>query len=242
MGREMKVKWVSIGVLIGWLSSSALATAPIQVAVAGGFEPVFSQFVPMLSHQLGAPIHVFATAVNPLYQQLHRQQHAYDLVISGDMSKMQDLAQRGSVAADSLSVVANSQVVLWCPNPKIRMRVRLQDTLLDPALKRLAISRLDSPVGQLVSASVNLPSTLHVTRAAHALAAWRLARSKQVDCAFTMRGLMQHTDNYQIIPKKTVQLIGAIPHTSQHPQQAAQILALMQSPMVRAKLRRFGYF
>jgi hypothetical protein len=57
-----------------------------------------------------------------------------------------------------------------------------------------------------------------------------------------MRGLMQHTDNYQIIPKKTVQLIGAIPSISQHPTQAAQILALMQSPMVRAKLRRFGYF
>ena len=238
----MNVKQLRIGAIIGLISNAALANTPIQVAVAGGFEPVFAQFVPMLSHQLGAPIQVFATAVQPLYQQLQNKQHAYDLVISGDMTNMQQLAKLGSVAAASLSVVANSQVVLWCPNPNVRMRVRLQDTLSDPAVKRIAISRLDSPVGQLMAESVHLPATLEVKRAAHALAAWRLARSKQVDCAFTMRGLMQHTDNYQIIPKKTVQLIGAIPSISQHPTQAAQILALMQSPMVRAKLRRFGYF
>lgn len=237
----MKAKRVSMGLIIGLISASALANTPIQVAVAGGFEPVFSQFVPMLSHQLGTPIQVFATAVNPLFQQLQTQKHDYDLVISGDMHNMQQLAKLG-VVADRLSVVANSQVVLWCPNPNVRMRVRLQDTLTDPAVQRIAISRLDSPVGQLVAQTVQLPNTLAVTRAAHALAAWRLARSKQVDCAFTMRGLMQHTDNYQIIPKQTVQLIGAIPSNSTHATQAAKILSLMQSPMVRAKLRRFGYF
>lgn len=108
----MNVKQLSIGAIIGLLSNAALANTPIQVAVAGGFEPVFAQFVPMLSHQLGAPIQVFATAVQPLYQQLQNKQHAYDLVISGDMNNMQQLAKLGSVAAASLSVVANSQVVL----------------------------------------------------------------------------------------------------------------------------------
>lgn len=238
----MSTKSVALCLIIGWISITAQANTPLQVAVAGGFEPVFSRFVPTLSHQIGSPIQVFATAVQPLQQQLQTQQHGYDLVISGDMANMQRLATQGAVVASSLSVIANTQIVLWCPNPQVRMRVRVQDTLRDPAVERIAISRLDSPVGQLVAQSVTLPERIQVTRADHALAAWRLARSKQVDCAFTTRGLMQHGDNYQIISKQTVQLIGAIPTQSQRSTQSAHILALMQSPIVRAKLRRFGYF
>ena len=215
---------------------------PLRVAVGGGFHPTMNSLSSRLSHELGMKVEITSVPIESTYQQLIKAQAPYDLVILANPEQMQNLVKHGSIYADSILEVARSQIVLWCPNPKVLMRVSLNDTLNEPTLTRLGLSPTNSPVGQLVAESIDLkPIQSKIKRANHSLDAWRLARSGKTECAFTMLGLMQPSDRYSIIPNRNITLITGIPRSNRSPEKAQRVLQFLNSPLIKARIKNRGY-
>ena len=209
------------------------------MAVAGGFSPVLQSILPSLSQQLKRPIKVTSLPVATLKASL--QQPSFDLIVTGAPTQLTKLDYLDQLHLSSLTVIARSPVLLWCPNPNIRMRVRVGDTLKDPNIHSIALSPADSPVGELVRQTLTLPDQLQLKPALHALHAWQMAQQGQTDCAFTLIGLVKPTDQYQFVPHRGVKIIAAIPKNSMHPDAAAALLRLMNRPLFRARIQQYGY-
>lgn len=228
--------------VVGSAAQSALPAKPldpIRVAVVGGFSPVLQSILPSLSQQLKRPIEVTSLPIATLRARL--QHPTFDLIITGAPTQLTELDYLDQLHLSSLTVIARSPVLLWCPNPNIRMRVRINDTLKDPNIRSIALSPADSPVGALVRQTLTLPRKLHFKPAAHSLQAWQMAQQGQTDCAFTLIGLVKPTDQYQFVPHRGVKIIAAIPKNSTHPDAAAALLKLMNRPLFRARIQQYGY-
>ena len=215
------------------------ANTPLKVAVAGGFSPTFVSLVPSLSQQLQQPIEVTSLPIAALKAQLHLPK--FDLIVTGAPSQLSQLDYLDQLQPNSLTVIAHSPVILWCPNPNIQMRVRLQDTLKNPRIKAIALSPVGSPVGDLVRQQLPLPAHIKVTSAAHSLEAWQLAQQGKVDCAFSVIGLARPNDQYQFVPHRGVKIIAAIPKNSSNPSSAISLLKLLERPLFRARIQHYGY-
>lgn len=211
----------------------------IRVAVSGGFSPVLKSILPSLSQQLKRRIEVTSLSIGALKQQL--QQPKFDLIVTGAPNQLSQLEYLDQLRTETLTVIAHSPVLLWCPNPNIRMRVRIGDTLKDPNIKTLALSPADSPVGDLVRQTLQLPSQTIIKPASHSLQAWQMAQQGQVDCAFTLIGLVRPTDQYQFVPHRGIKIIAAVPKNSLNPTSATALLRLMDRPLVRARIQQYGY-
>ncbi|MEC7120050.1 MAG: substrate-binding domain-containing protein [Pseudomonadota bacterium] len=243
MIKSVRLALVILGMISLPLTAAASAQPhPLTVAVSGGFSPAFASLIPTLSQQLNYPIVMNRLPVAPLYADLADGSAQFDLIVTGKSVQLDQLSASGMIIAESIRHIARSSVVLWCPNPAVRLRVRLQDTLNDPNIRKIAASRTDSPVGQLIQRSVRIPAAIETIYAEHSLHAWRLAKSQQVDCAFTMIGMMQSTDQYQAIYQHYIEMIAAIPTNSTQTELAERLLDLLDSPMIRARIKTFGYF
>jgi len=219
--------------------SSTAAHTPLKVAVVGGFSPTFVSLVPSLSQQLQQPIEVTSLPIAALKAQLHLPK--FDLIVTGAPSQLSQLDYLDQLQLSSLTVIAHSPVILWCPNPNIQMRVRLQDTLKNPRIKTIALSPVGSPVGDLVRQQLPLPAHIKITAAAHSLEAWQLAQQGKVDCAFSLIGLTRPNDQYQFVPHRGVKIIAAIPKTNSNPSSAISLLKLLERPLFRARIQHYGY-
>jgi ABC-type molybdate transport system substrate-binding protein len=223
------------------LPVGASATPPLRIGVAGGFYPTMLSFATRISHQTQLPVQIDSVGIMPAYQQLQHHRSPYDLLILGDLNSMQALGQSGQVLPRSIQTIANSNVVLWCPNPKVTVRVALNDTLAEPTVRRIAVSPANSPVGKIVAATVRVAHPIEWVRAEHALGAWRLARNGQADCAFTVLSMMHAADRYNMMPNQSVALVSAIPTHSRYAEQAMKVIQLLQSPLIKARIRSRGY-
>lgn len=221
------------------LSKPLIASTPLKVAVVGGFSPTFESLTPNLSKQLKQPIEVTTLSVASLKAQL--TQAKFDLIITGAPNQLSELDYVDQLQPNTLTVIAHSPVILWCPNPNIQMRVRISDTLKNKNIKTLAISPIGSPVGDLVREQLHLPAHIQIKPAVHALHAWQLAQQGQVDCAFTMPALARPTDQYQFLPHRGVKIIAAIPKSSGNSHGAAKLLRLLERPLFRARIQHYGY-
>jgi ABC-type molybdate transport system substrate-binding protein len=219
----------------------ASATTPLRIGVAGGFHPTMLSLASRISYHTQLPVQIDSVGVMPAYHQLTQGRSPYDLLILGDLGKMESLGRAGQVLPHSIQTIAHSDVVLWCPNPDVHIRVALNDTLNEPTIRRIAVSPANSPVGKLVAATARVSHSTTWLRAEHALGAWRMARTGQADCAFTMLALMSPTDRYNMIPNQSLALISAIPRHSLYAIQAMQVVSLLQSPLIKARIRSRGY-
>ncbi len=234
----------STSVLLAALSSPAFATsiqpnAPIQVAVVGGFSPAFESMIPSLSQLAKRPIQMTSLPVADLRTQL--REPLFDLVITGAPNQVSQLDYMDQLDTHSVTVIAHSPVILWCPNPNIRMRVRISDTLKTRQIKTIALSPLHSPVGDLVRQQLQLPAHLQIKQAAHSLHARQMAEQGEVDCAFTMVGLVRPSSQYQFLPHRGIKIVAAIPKTSPNPAAATRLLKLLERPLFRARIQQHGY-
>jgi ABC-type molybdate transport system substrate-binding protein len=234
---------IAVSSLLGILSPLTYADAQaLHIGVGGGFQPTMQSLASRLSHVLGTSIMMSSVPIEATYKTLTSAKSPYDLVILGDTKKMQTMADQGYIYADSIIEVAQSQIVLWCPDPRIMMRVSLNDTLNQPSVRRVGLSPNHSPVGQVVAQSFNLPQLGDkIIRGSHSLDTWRLARSGKADCAFTMLGLMRPSDRYSIIPNRSITLVTGIPRSNQRPDKARQVLQLLNSPLIKARIKSRGY-
>ena len=234
----------STSVLLAALSSPAFATsiqpnAPIQVAVVGGFSPAFESMIPSLSQLAKRPIQMTSLPTSGLRTQL--REAIFDLVITGAPQTVSQLDYYDQLQRNSVTVIAYSPVILWCPNPNIRMRVRITDTLKNPQIKTVALSPLHSPVGDLVREQLPITAQLQLKTAAHALEAQRMAQQGEVDCAFTIVGLVRPSGQYQFLPHRGIKIVAAIPKNSPNPSAAARLLKLLERPLFRARIQQHGY-
>lgn len=220
-------------------STPVLGGTPLKVAVVGGFSPTFESLIPNLSQQLQQPIEVTTLPIATLKAQL--AQAKFDLIITGAPNQLSQLDYVDQFQPNTLTVIAHSPVVLWCPNPNVQMRVRISDTLKNKNIKTLAISPVGSPVGDLVRERLRLPAHIQVKPAIHALHAWQLAQQGQVDCAFTMPALARPTDQYQFLPHRGVKIVAAIPKNSSNSNGASKLLKLLERPLFRARIQHYGY-
>lgn len=221
---------------------ASLSPDVLRVGVSGGFVPAMTNLSYRLQQLLGMRIVIISGSVKELYSTVASTPAAYDLIINGRTEQLNQLAQQRKILPDTTTVIAKSQVVLWCPSNRIQPRVSILGTLQSPGVQRVALSASGSPVSQLVERSLfPLPATIQLVRTGHSLASWRMARNGQVDCAFTMRGLMSHSDRFQVIPNQRFDLITSVPASSTKPDTARQLIQILNSPVIQARMQVFGY-
>jgi len=236
---QLKTNLIVTIACVLWPLSALANVTPLKVAVVGGFSPTFASLAPSLTKQLKQPIEVTSLPIATLKAQL--KQAKFDLIITGAPNQLSQLDYVDELQPNTLTVIAHSPVILWCPNPNIQMRVRISDTLKNKNIKTLAISPVGSPVGDLVREQLRLPAHVQIKPAEHALHAWQLAQQGKVDCAFTMPALTRPTDQYQFLPHRGVKIIAAIPKNSSNADAASQLLKLLERPLFRARIQHYGY-
>jgi ABC-type molybdate transport system substrate-binding protein len=236
---RLKTNLVVAVACVLWPLSSFANVTPLKVAVVGGFSPTFKSLTPSLTKQLQQPIEVITLPNATIRTQL--KQAKFDLIITGAPNQLSELDYVDQLQPNTLTVIAHSPIILWCPNPNIQMRVRVSDTLKNKNIKTLAISPVGSPVGDLVREQLRLPAHIQLKPAIHALHAWQLAQQSQVDCAFTMSALARPNDQYQFLPHRGIKIIAAIPKTSGNNSGAAKLLKLLDRPLFRARIQHYGY-
>lgn len=207
--------------------------------MVGGFSPAFEGLLPSLSQLAKRQIQMTVLPIAELRAQL--SEPVFDLVITGAPHQITQLDYINQLEPHSVMIIAHSPVILWCPNPNIRMRVRISDTLKNPRIKTLALSPLLSPVGDLVRTQLPLSAPLQIKTAAHSLHARHMAQQGEVDCAFTMIGLVRPSSQYQFLPHRGIKIVAGIPKTSPNPASAATLLKLLNRPLFRARIQQYGY-
>lgn len=222
-------------------ASPTAATPTLRIMVASGFLPVFKLILPRLQQKFRQPIVVEHGSIAEVYDRLD-QLPATDLIITPNRALMTESIATGKIDGSGVRVLGQTVPVLWCPNPKVRMRVSWRDTLAQPEVQRLAASTWDkNPLSRILASAQPLPAQIQLVESKGAIDAWRNARRNEADCAITIRGLVPSTERAQPIARVGFELLAAIPKNSSNREQARLLVEYLSSPSVRLRLQQSGY-
>lgn len=219
-----------------WPLSSFANVTPLKVAVIGGFSQTFKHLMPVLSRQMSKPIEMQVLSIPAIQAELKKAN--FDLIITAALDQSATFALPPDLKT---MVIAYSPVVLWCPDPDIQMRVRINDTLKNKKIKTVALSPVGTPMGDLVREQLVLPSHIQLKIFPHALSTWQAAQQGDADCAFTLLSLARPNSQYQFLPHRGVKIIAVIPKSSGNADAASQLLKLLERPLFRARIQHYGY-
>ncbi len=223
-------------------AAETVAKPVLRVGMVGGLAGSLERFVPVLSRQLGQPVQLTVLGNLELFNGLQSEQPPYDVAIGSITREIEPFLTAQWVDMASIMPVVQSRVVLWCPAPNVAVRTSPEQTLRQPAVKRVAIARRGGTVARLVEANVNIPPNVTLVHVPHSQAAWKMAQKGQAECAFIMTGLLQ-PNNFlaQPIRNSTFNLTGVISRHTQQPQTARRLLDLLRTSAWQMRLRNVGF-
>lgn len=243
----MLPRWLAVlsGLPLLALAQPAPLPAPekpaLRVGVAGGLGASIERFVPALARELGQPIHLVYASNLGAFKLMATPRPPYDVVIGSVTEEIQPFLTAQHMDLGTLQTIGTSRVVLWCPSPRVMMRVSPDQTLNQPSVRRLAISQKGGSVATLAEHNVTIPPQVQVLRAEHSLAAWKMARDGQADCALIMAGFLKPSDSYQPVKNASFSLSGVVSRHAEQPQQAERLLALLRTPRWQWRLQLIGF-
>lgn len=216
----------------------AHAVESLRIGISQGFSPVLESLKPRLTQQLGMNVDVVARPNTDIYTDFNKKNINADLIIfientSYGTPKVNQFLENNS------QIVAASQVILWCPNNPLPKRVSLLDTLFQAKISTIAVSPKGSRVNNIFLKNVpNIPANTRLVTASDSLAAWRMARNKQVQCAVTLDKWLRPGDQFVYISNEEIILRGYINPASKNIQKARQVINLLSSPLIQPLMMR----
>ncbi|MBF0400972.1 MAG: molybdate ABC transporter substrate-binding protein [Magnetococcales bacterium] len=89
----------------------------VHVGVAANFKPLFAELAQRFEQESGHQVVISSASSGKLFNQLHHGA-PFQLFLSADLQRPQQLQQEGLTIPDSLFVYAIGRLVLWSPDPK----------------------------------------------------------------------------------------------------------------------------
>jgi hypothetical protein len=229
-------KVVALAVALTVIPAHAVET--LRIGISQGFSPVLESLKPRLTQQLGMNIEIYSRPNIELYTDFNKKNVTADLIIFIENSgygakKVNQFLEKNS------QIIAASQVILWCPNDPLPKRVTLLDTLFQAKVSTIAVPPKGSRVGNIFLKSVpNIPSNTRLVTASDSLAAWRMARSKQVQCAVTLDKWLRPGDQFVYISNEEIILRGYVNPARKNTVKARQVINLLSSPLIQPLMMR----
>ena len=240
------IKTLAIFVLIVLSSNSVIAgDRPLRVAVASNFAPVLERLTPDFTAQTGIQVQLIKGASGTLYQQI-KHGAPYDIFMSADAVRPQQLLNDNLVIANSLHTYAYGQLAYCSANREI---TSLSDLAYQDS--RLAIANPDiAPYGKAAKqvlrqmglwqqyqsrliVGINIGQTFQQVRS-KAVSSGIVANSQLV--LNELNGLIIPENYYSPIQQQVVIL-----KSSQQHKLAQSFLAYLLAEPVQARILAFGY-
>ncbi|WP_026472314.1 hypothetical protein [Alkanindiges illinoisensis] len=214
------------------------AVETLRVGISQGFQPVLESLKPRLSQQLGMNIEISPRQNIDLYTEFNKKTVSSDLVIFIE-NPAYGTPKINQFLENNSQIIAASQVILWCPNNPLPKRVTLLDTLFQAKVSTIAVPPKSSRVGSIFLKNVpNIPANTRLVTAGDSLAAWRMARNKQVQCAVTLDKWLRPGDQFVYISNEEIILRGYINPARKNTVKARQVINLLSSPLIQPLMMR----
>ncbi|RYZ89717.1 MAG: hypothetical protein EOO68_25160 [Moraxellaceae bacterium] len=216
----------------------AHAVETLRISISQGFQPVLESLKPRLAQQLGMNIEVVPRPNVELYNDFNKKTVNSDVVIFVENNSYGNLKLNEFLETSS-QIIAASQVILWCPNNPLPKRVSLLDTMHQAKISSIAVPIKGSRVSNIFIKNVpNIPANTRMVTASDSLAAWRMARNKQVQCAVTLDKWLRPGDQFTYISNEEIILRGYISPNRKNSVKAKLVLNLLSSPLIQPLMMR----
>ena len=271
MNIKIKRRFISVYsstfIFIVLLLSYSINAEPLRVAVSANFHPVLSKLLPQFHQQniivnnayANQPIELISGASGVLYQQI-RYGAPFDIFLSADALRPQQLVKLNKAKATSLTTYAIGQLSLWSPSKSLTLsdidivnqNVNLNYKFNNETPPRLAIANPNTaPYGQAakqvlinlnvwqqhqhnVITGMNINQTFQQVRS-HS-AAWGIVATSQLS--------LNKLDNGLIIPHELyspIQQQGVILARSKKNDYAQHFMKFLMSETIQKQLYDYGY-
>lgn len=233
------MKKVPVSALVfALIAAPAYASGTLSIDISDGFQPVLESLKPRLVKQLGMNINITPKSNHDIYADFNKSAMTADLVLFVENPSYGNQRINQYLTASS-QIVAASKVVLWCPNVPLAKRVSLIDTIKQANIKRIAVSPEGTMISQMFNKTVpSLPKSIQLVNAPNSLAAWRMARNNQVQCAVTLDKWLRPTDQFAYVSHNEIILRGYINPALNNKAPAKQVLAVLGSPLIQPLMMR----
>ncbi len=236
-GFKMK-KAPLLALITALIATPIYASTTLTIDINDGFQPVLESLKPKLTKQLGMDINIVSKTNQKIYEELNKNQVGADLVLFVENPNY-GTPRINQFLSENSQIVAASKVVLWCPNTPLAKRVSLSSTINQSKIKSIAVLPQGTMIQQMFSKSLpNLSKSIQLVTAPTSLAAWRMARNNQVQCAITLDKWLKPTDQFVNVSYNEILLRGYINPNLRNKTQARQVLALLGSPLIQPLMMR----
>lgn len=257
--KVIQVKYLFTLMII--LFSHAVKAEPLRIAVSANFHPVLSQLLTQFQQQnrlennayADKPIELISGASGVLYQQI-RFGAPFDIFLSADALRPQQLITQNKAKADSLTTYAIGQLSLWSPKQTFIMNdlSHIKTKHNNIPTPRLAIANpKTAPYGQAakqvltqlkswqfyqqnIITGININQTFQQVRSGSV--AWGIVATSQL--------VLNNINNGLVIPHQLyspIQQQGVILARSQQADFAQHFMAFLMSESIQKQLNNYGY-
>lgn len=235
----MKNRFTPLLLISLMISGITYANHPLKVAVATSFLPVMENIKPRLVQQLGVQIEITSETNIVLHEEhLNKPSTTYDLIIFSENKNLLSPASYQEIIKKS-SVIIAPHVVLWCPNINMPKRIGLNDVITQANIQSIATPGPISLLTDMFFKNVSkLPPHIQLTNVSNSLTAWRMANTKQVDCAVTFDKWLKPTDQFNYVSTEPVNFRGWVKSNGRYKAQSKQIVSVLSSPLLQAIMMR----
>lgn len=138
----MRRVWLNIAIFISLSLSSSVHAEQVTAAVAANFAAAIKQLKPVFEEKTGHKLVASLASTGTLYAQIHNGA-PFDVFLSADNTRPQQLIADGLAVNDSLFTYATGQLTLWSSDPSLidaQGKVLSDGKWASKGIKRIALA------------------------------------------------------------------------------------------------------
>jgi len=226
----------------------------LTIAAASDLNFAFREIAAEYEHTTGNGVRLVFGSSGNFYAQIQNGA-PFDLYFSADIGYPKKLIDEGLAVPNSLYQYATGQIVLWVPKESSLDITKGMDTLLDPAIKKIAIANpKHAPYGRAAVSAMEHYKIYERVKDKFVLGenisqTAQFAQSGAADIGIIALSLalaptMQPLGSYWLIPQDAHPSIDqgvAIIKASKNQDGGRKFLELLQAPAAKAIMKRYGF-
>ncbi|WP_200907155.1 molybdate ABC transporter substrate-binding protein [Ardenticatena maritima] len=249
MLRQWLVPLVGLLWLLACRAPQAEPPSALTVSAASDLVLAFDEIGNAFTDQTGVPV-VFNFGSTGLLAQQIEEGAPVDVFAAANIAYVEDLAQKGIIDPDSITLYARGRLVLWTL-PEHGLTIERLEDLTDPRIRRIAIANPDhAPYGMAAREALQRAGVWETVQPKLVLGenvrqAFQYAATGNVDVAIIALSLAIPSDGEWVLVPETYhapidQAMGIV-RTSRMPREAADFVAFVNSEEGRAIMKRYGF-
>ncbi len=249
MIRQLCMPLIGLLLLLACRAPGQDAPSALTVSAASDLTLAFEEVGQAFTAQTGVPVVFNFGSTGVLAQQIE-EGAPVDVFAAANIAYIEDLAQKGIVTPESITVYARGRLVLWT-HAESQVPIERVEDLTDPRIRRIAIANPQhAPYGVAAREALQ---TAGVWEAVHprlvlgenVRQAFQYAATGNVDVALVALSLAIPSNGRWVLVPETYhrpldQAMGIV-RDSRMQQEAAAFVAFVNSDEGRAMMQRYGF-